>query len=171
MWRACSEPRAIGRASQCDKDAGPRRLELSMAAKSKAKAACVIGWPVEHSRSPLIHNYWIKQHGSTPSTGARRSRRSIQRFHHAPVRARLCRRQHHDPAQGGGARAAAAGRSRAAVGAANTLWLDSGEASLDQHRRRRLHRQSRRRRAGLGPRWTTRWCSAPAARRARSSTA
>jgi shikimate dehydrogenase len=26
-------------------------------------AACVIGWPVEHSRSPLIHNYWLKQYG------------------------------------------------------------------------------------------------------------
>ena len=26
------------------------------------KAACVIGWPAGHSRSPLIHNYWIKQH-------------------------------------------------------------------------------------------------------------
>jgi shikimate dehydrogenase len=26
------------------------------------KAACVIGWPIAHSRSPLIHNYWIKQH-------------------------------------------------------------------------------------------------------------
>ncbi len=25
--------------------------------------ACVIGWPVEHSRSPLIHNYWLNQHG------------------------------------------------------------------------------------------------------------
>jgi shikimate dehydrogenase len=23
-------------------------------------AACVIGWPIEHSRSPLIHNYWLK---------------------------------------------------------------------------------------------------------------
>jgi len=27
------------------------------------KAACVIGWPVKHSRSPLIHNYWIEKHG------------------------------------------------------------------------------------------------------------
>jgi shikimate dehydrogenase len=27
------------------------------------KAACVIGWPVEHSRSPLIHDYWIRQFG------------------------------------------------------------------------------------------------------------
>ena len=26
------------------------------------KRACVIGWPIEHSRSPLIHNYWIKQY-------------------------------------------------------------------------------------------------------------
>jgi shikimate dehydrogenase len=28
-----------------------------------SKAACVIAWPAGHSRSPLIHNYWIKQHG------------------------------------------------------------------------------------------------------------
>jgi shikimate dehydrogenase len=27
------------------------------------KAACVVGWPIGHSRSPLIHNYWIKQYG------------------------------------------------------------------------------------------------------------
>jgi shikimate dehydrogenase len=26
------------------------------------KAACIIAWPASHSRSPLIHNYWIKQH-------------------------------------------------------------------------------------------------------------
>jgi len=27
-----------------------------------ARAACVVGWPVRHSRSPLIHGYWIKQY-------------------------------------------------------------------------------------------------------------
>jgi shikimate dehydrogenase len=27
------------------------------------RAACVIGYPVKHSRSPLIHGYWIKQYG------------------------------------------------------------------------------------------------------------
>jgi shikimate dehydrogenase len=27
------------------------------------KLAGVIGWPVAHSRSPVIHNHWIKQHG------------------------------------------------------------------------------------------------------------
>src|SRR4029078_7438963 len=26
------------------------------------KAVCLIAWPAGHSRSPLIHNYWIKQH-------------------------------------------------------------------------------------------------------------
>jgi shikimate dehydrogenase len=26
------------------------------------RAVCVIGWPVEHSRSPLIHNYWLKRY-------------------------------------------------------------------------------------------------------------
>lgn len=31
--------------------------------KDARKAVCVIGWPIAHSRSPLIHNYWIKQHG------------------------------------------------------------------------------------------------------------
>lgn len=27
------------------------------------KRACVIGWPVEHSRSPLIHEYWLRTYG------------------------------------------------------------------------------------------------------------
>ena len=26
------------------------------------KNVCIIAWPAGHSRSPLIHNYWIKQH-------------------------------------------------------------------------------------------------------------
>ena len=28
-----------------------------------ARAACVIGYPVKHSRSPLIHGHWIAQYG------------------------------------------------------------------------------------------------------------
>lgn len=27
------------------------------------KKACVIGWPIAHSRSPLIHGYWLNKHG------------------------------------------------------------------------------------------------------------
>ncbi len=26
------------------------------------KSVCIMAWPAAHSRSPLIHNYWIKQH-------------------------------------------------------------------------------------------------------------
>ncbi len=26
------------------------------------KAVCIMAWPAGHSRSPLIHNFWIKQH-------------------------------------------------------------------------------------------------------------
>ncbi|HEV3242165.1 MAG TPA: shikimate dehydrogenase, partial [Methyloceanibacter sp.] len=27
------------------------------------KRACVIGWPVAHSHSPVIHRYWLKLYG------------------------------------------------------------------------------------------------------------
>ena len=27
------------------------------------RAACVVGWPVKHSKSPIIHGYWIARHG------------------------------------------------------------------------------------------------------------
>jgi shikimate dehydrogenase len=27
------------------------------------RRACVIGWPVAHSRSPIVHNYWLKLYG------------------------------------------------------------------------------------------------------------
>jgi len=27
------------------------------------RKVCVIGWPVEHSRSPMIHNTWLQRHG------------------------------------------------------------------------------------------------------------
>jgi shikimate dehydrogenase len=27
------------------------------------RAACVIGWPVKHSKSPIIHGHWLERHG------------------------------------------------------------------------------------------------------------
>ncbi len=30
---------------------------------NKIRAACAIGWPIKHSRSPLIHGHWIEKHG------------------------------------------------------------------------------------------------------------
>ena len=36
---------------------------LAIAAMSKPRAACLIGWPAAHSRSPLIHHYWLRTLG------------------------------------------------------------------------------------------------------------
>ena len=36
-----------------------------MAHPDRFLMAGVMGWPVMHSRSPLLHNYWFKQHGLT----------------------------------------------------------------------------------------------------------
>ena len=34
-----------------------------MASEAKPSAACLIGWPAAHSRSPLIHHYWLRALG------------------------------------------------------------------------------------------------------------
>jgi shikimate dehydrogenase len=91
------------------------------------RAACVIGWPVKHSRSPLIHNYWIKQHNLAARYRSEEVRpEAVQDFF-----ANLAERGYvgcnvtlpHKEA----ALAASEPDDRArAVGASNTLWFDSG---------------------------------------------
>src|SRR6188768_1140034 len=34
-----------------------------MTPSAKPRAACLIGWPAAHSRSPLIHHYWLRTLG------------------------------------------------------------------------------------------------------------
>lgn len=91
------------------------------------RAACVIGWPVEHSRSPLIHNYWLKLYGI--SGEYRREAVPPQNF--AAFVGSLAARGY------GGANVTVPHKEAAlaltrpddrarAVGAANTLWLDKG---------------------------------------------
>jgi shikimate dehydrogenase len=93
----------------------------------KPKAACVIGWPVEHSRSPLIHNYWIKQLG----IAAEYRREAVPPERFADFVGRLAEHGYvganvtvpHKQA----ALALSTPDERArAVGAANTLWLEAG---------------------------------------------
>jgi shikimate dehydrogenase len=36
---------------------------LAMAGTTKPRVACLIGWPAAHSRSPLIHHYWLRKLG------------------------------------------------------------------------------------------------------------
>jgi shikimate dehydrogenase len=91
------------------------------------KAACVIGWPVEHSRSPLIHEYWIRQFGLQATY--RREAVPPERFadfvthlaEHGYVGANVTV-PHKETALALSEPDALA----QAVGAANTLWLDDG---------------------------------------------
>src|SRR5262250_82263 len=94
---------------------------------AERKAACVIGWPIGHSRSPLIHNYWIKEHG----LDAEYRREAVPPGELAAFVAQLSERGYiggnvtvpHKEA----ALAVSEPDERArAVGAANTLWLDGG---------------------------------------------
>ena len=89
------------------------------------RAACVIGWPVEHSRSPLIHNYWLKRYG----IAGEYRREAVPPDEFAAFVGTLAARGYvganvtvpHKEA----ALALSQPDERArAVGAANTLWLD-----------------------------------------------
>ena len=91
------------------------------------KAACVIGWPVEHSRSPLIHGHWIRQLGL--DAAYRREAVPPERF--VDFVARLAERGYVGANVTVPHKAAALELSKPdalaqAVGAANTLWLADG---------------------------------------------
>jgi shikimate dehydrogenase len=90
------------------------------------RRACVIGWPVEHSRSPPIHRYWLKQYGIDGayekeavrpealarflgSLGAQGFAGANVTLPHKEAALRL---------------AAVADEAARAIGAANTLWFD-----------------------------------------------
>jgi shikimate dehydrogenase len=90
------------------------------------KRACVIGWPVEHSRSPLIHRYWLDLYGVDGAYEKEAVRpEEIEVF----LRALGARGYtganvtlpHKERAL---AVADAADAAATAIGAANTLWLD-----------------------------------------------
>ena len=91
------------------------------------KAACVIGWPVEHSRSPLIHEYWIRQLGLE----AQYRREAVPPDRFADFIARLADHGYVGanvtvPHKEAALALSAPDALAAAVGAANTLWRDGG---------------------------------------------
>ena len=91
------------------------------------KAACVIGWPVEHSRSPLIHDYWIRQFGlqaayRLEAVPPERFADFVTRLaDHGYVGANVT-----VPHKEAALALSAPDALAAAVGAANTVWLDAG---------------------------------------------
>jgi shikimate dehydrogenase len=92
------------------------------------RRACVIGWPIEHSRSPLIHGYWLRRYGIDgaydrqpvrPDNAGEFLRTLAMRsllgcnvtVPHKEVAFRVADEKD---------------KSAVAVGAANTVWLDGG---------------------------------------------
>src|SRR3954467_8533482 len=99
-----------------------------MTSRTRPPAACLIGWPAAHSRSPLIHHYWLRTLGieggyvieAVPPDEFQDFvfRLSLRGFAGAnvtiPHKERVLALSKPDD------------RARA-VGAANTLWYDNGE--------------------------------------------
>ena len=99
-----------------------------MTSATKPRAACLIGWPAAHSRSPLIHHYWLRTLGieggyvieAVPPDDLRDFvlRLSLRGFAGANVTI-----PHKEKVL-----ALSTPDARAlAIGAANTLWFDDGE--------------------------------------------
>ncbi|MBN8919620.1 MAG: shikimate dehydrogenase [Rhizobiales bacterium] len=91
------------------------------------RAACIIGHPVKHSRSPLIHRHWLAQYGITGDY--RREEVLPQDFRafaaslaaHGYVGANVT-----IPHKEAALAASEPDAQAIAVGAANTLWLENG---------------------------------------------
>ncbi len=91
------------------------------------RAACVIGWPIGHSRSPLIHNYWLKRYGipgeyrreAVPPEQFRAFVQSLATHGYVGANVTV-------PHKEAALNASQPDDRARAVGAANTLWLDGG---------------------------------------------
>ena len=92
------------------------------------KHACVIGWPIEHSRSPIIHGYWLKHYGIDGTYTKRAvSPGEIEAFLNGLAAEGLAGCNVTIPHKEAAFRLAAnRDASAIAVGAANTLWLEDG---------------------------------------------
>lgn len=93
------------------------------------KRACVIGWPIAHSRSPLIHGYWLKLYGIDGAYGKEAVRAEDVRAFLLALESRGFSGCNvtvpHKEAAFEVARLR--GPSALAVGAANTVWLENGQ--------------------------------------------
>jgi shikimate dehydrogenase len=99
-----------------------------MASITKSRAACLIGWPAAHSRSPLIHHYWLRTLGieggyaieAIPPEGFAEFVQHLSRHGFVGANVTLPHKER--------ALALTVPDARAkAVGAVNTLWYDGDE--------------------------------------------
>ncbi len=95
--------------------------------------ACVIGWPIGHSRSPAIHNYWLRELG-LPGVYEREAVRSeelpafFRRIGVDGLRGANVTAPHKESAH---AACAFLSENAKATGAVNTLWRDGGKLCGD----------------------------------------
>jgi len=99
-----------------------------MASITKSRAACLIGWPAAHSRSPLIHHHWLRSLGieggytieAIPPEGFAEFVLHLSNHGFVGANVTLPHKER--------ALALSVPDARAkAVGAANTLWYEAGE--------------------------------------------
>src|SRR5258707_4628766 len=99
-----------------------------MTAETKARAACLIGWPAAHARSPLIHHYWLRKLGidggynieAVPPEGFAEFVLPLSTHGFVGANVPIPHKE----------RALAVSKPDArgrAIGAANTLWYEGGE--------------------------------------------
>jgi shikimate dehydrogenase len=99
-----------------------------MTSITKSRAACLIGWPAAHSRSPLIHHYWLRQLGieggynieAVPPEGFAEFVQHLSGHGFVGANVTLPHKERVLALTVPDARARA-------VGAANTLWYEGGE--------------------------------------------
>jgi len=88
--------------------------------------ACVVGWPVKHSRSPVIHRYWLKHYGIEGDyviqpVEPEAVKAFFQGFRDGPFVGCNITVPHKEAAFAVADEVEAAGRT---IGAVNTIWRD-----------------------------------------------
>ncbi|HEY0912468.1 MAG TPA: shikimate dehydrogenase, partial [Bradyrhizobium sp.] len=99
-----------------------------MTTEISPRAACLIGWPAAHSRSPLIHHYWLRTLGieggynieAVPPEGFAEFVLHLSAHGFVGANVTLPHKEHALTLSAPDARARA-------VGAANTLWYDGSQ--------------------------------------------
>jgi shikimate dehydrogenase len=115
------------RSGGIDSEGGLPELK-TMTTSNKNPAACLIGWPAAHSRSPLIHQYWLRTLGieggynieAVPPEGFAEFVLHLSAHGFVGANVTLPHKERALELSAPDARARA-------VGAANTLWYDGGE--------------------------------------------
>ncbi len=102
-------------------------MQTDMATTEGLRAACIMGWPVEHSRSPLMHNHWIAKYGINgiyrrEAVTAEDFPRFIASLADRGYAGGNVTQPHKDMAL----RLSDPDERARAIGVANTLWLDGG---------------------------------------------